>query len=73
MVYITLKQFSSEISIKQPGKDFLILTNHMWKFNIAYCHSHENGNLITAFMGILDSRSTDCGNDRGRLCCLFLS
>jgi len=27
MVYITLKQFSSEISIKQPGSDFLIIAN----------------------------------------------
>ncbi len=40
------------------------------KFNVAVCHSHKNENLVFTFMGILDSRSTDCGYDRGRLICL---
>jgi hypothetical protein len=43
------------------------------KFNVSLCHSHENGNLVPTFMIILDSRSTDCGNDKGRLSCLILS
>ncbi len=34
------------------------------KFNGALCHSHENGNLVAISIIILDSRSTDCGNDR---------
>jgi len=33
------------------------------KFNVAPCHSHENGNLFALVMIIPDSRSTDCGND----------
>jgi hypothetical protein len=37
-------------------------------FNVALCHFRENGNLISAFLTFLcHSRSTDCGNDRGRL------
>jgi|GEM_PF-5984483 len=36
------------------------------KFNVAPCHSHENGNLFALVMIIPDSRSTDCGNDSRR-------
>jgi len=38
--------------------------------NVALCHSHGNGNDVFTCMGILESRSTDYGYDRGRLTCL---
>jgi len=36
-------------------------------FNAALCNSCENGNLISANLVTLDSCSTDCGNNIGRL------